>query len=68
MKIKTKKCFDFYMPNSLFCGICIACCLLSLVYLCVHHALSYRSRKIVSYIRYIIYVIQFTGLIDYHCM
>ena len=48
MKIKTKKSFDFYMPNYLLSDICIDCCLLSLVCLCVQHALSYRSMKIVS--------------------
>ena len=54
MKIKTKKCFDFYMPNSLLSGICIGCCFLFLVYLYVHHASSYTSRKIVFKVRNVI--------------
>jgi len=35
---------SFYMHNSLLKGICIDCCFLVLIYLCVHHALSCRSR------------------------
>ena len=54
MKIKIKKSFDFYMHNPRLNGICIACCLLSLVNQCVPHASSYRSKKIVSKIRKII--------------
>lgn len=64
--MKTYKSFDFYMTNSLLSGICIACCLSFLVYLYVHHASSYRSRKIVSETRNVFSAIFLTTLIDYH--
>ena len=51
MKIKLWRVLSFYMPNSLLSDICIDCCLLVLIYLFVHHASSYRSRKIVSRLR-----------------